>query len=618
MPRSLVQHLEQEIARLEGELAALGCNDAHMASVLVTGMFEPASNNGQNAVCIPSSGHISNSSAKLRDVTKESIIASAELQAMISATMPLGPSLTDVVRRVRMGLTPSLVLSSSVRDSKAKASIQTRHSEGEVDASVMASLPHHVIYALVKKYVQRMLPVHPFLYEPTVWEQLDRVLRKIPQKAAAPETGGSQYSPLVKFDFDFLVIYLILAVSATLGSAEVGHAARCLAFSESLFKEGIRHLSNPAPFPSDMAWIQVTLLILQYASINPKLGNVWILSGLAMRDCLQLGFHRDISESITLDPLEIDLRRRIFWAAYCMDRSICAALQRPLSIPDPAINAQLMSILPDGCITPLGLEDDGQPTKGLALRWIEYRQLQSHLTEVHFQGRPLEYGQSWEDWLAVMEQRLWQWYNSELPHDGWTEFVLFHGLVMLHRPSRRMPLPASASLFAAFQAATASARSCREQIVSPYFPRPWLAAHHMFATSLVVLFCLRHDYENISQKYSPQEIFEITKLFTSNLLTICAQGWSEISEYAGTYERLLAPLLESILTRTKPISRSYTPEQDAELLRLLYPNPTQPKELRFASMVEPLEGDLSPFDTTIFERDDEFPGNDSGTMFMLF
>ena len=196
-----------------------------------------------------------------------------------------------------------------------------------------------------------------------------------------------------------------------------------------------------------------------------------------MRDCLQLSFYRDISESITLDPLEIDLRRRIFSAAYCMDRSICAALQRPLSIPDPAINAQLMSILPDGCITPLGLEDDGQPTKGLALRWIEYRQLQSHLTEVHFQGRPLEYGQSWEDWLAVMEQRLWQWYNSELPHDGWTEFVLFHGLVMLHRPSRRMPLPASASLFAAFQAATASARSCREQIVSPYFPRPWLAAH---------------------------------------------------------------------------------------------------------------------------------------------
>jgi hypothetical protein len=561
-----VQHLEVEIARLEGDLAASGYNDANViAHVSVAAMSEAASKVPD--IEAPSSRHDSNS-ASFRHKTKESIISSAELQAMISATMPLGPCITDIVRRVRIGLTPSLL---SARDSQNKASIQTHHSEGEVDASVLASLPSHIIRALVKKYVHHMLPIHPFLYEPTIWEQLDRVLRKIPQKTAASEIGVSQWSPTVKFDDDFLVIYLILAISATLGSATVGQAVRCLALSESLFQEGIRHLSNPDPHSSEMAWIQVTLLILQYASINPKLANVWILSGLVMRDSLELGFHRDISVSNTLDPLTIDLRRRIFWTAYCMDRSICAALRQPLSIPDPAIDTQVMSLLPDRCITPLGLDNQCQPTKELALRWIEFRQLQSHMTEVHFQGRPLDQGQSWEDWLAAMELRLRQWYNSGLPHDGWTEFALHHGLVTVHRPSRRMPLPASTSLLVAFEAASASARSCREQIVSGYFPRPWLAAHHMFATALVVLFCLRHNYENIAQKYSPQEIFETAKLFTSNLLTIGAQDWSEISGYAGTYERLLAPLLESILTGTKPISRVYTPEQDAELIRLLYP-----------------------------------------------
>lgn len=608
VPRSLVQHLEEQIARLEGDLAAWGYNDANI--IVPVSMSEAASNNVPD-IDTPSSRHISDS-ASFRHET-EGIIASTELQAMISATMPLGPCLTDVVRRVRMGLTPSLP---SARDSQNKASIQSRHSDGEVDASILASMPSHIIRALVKKYVHRMLPTHPFLYEPTVWEQLDRVLCKIPQKPAAPEIGVSPWSPTIKFDYDFLVIYLILAVSATLGSATAGHAARCLALSESLFQEGIRHLSNPDPHPSDMAWIQVTLLILQYASINPKLGNVWILSGLAMRDSLELGFHRDLSGTNTLDPLIIDMRRRIFWAAYCMDRSICAALRRPVSIPDPAIDTQVMSLLPDQCITPFGLENQRQATKELALRWIEYRQLQSHMTEVHFQGRPLDQGQSWEDWLAVTELRLRLWYDSGLPHDGWTEFVLHHGLLTLHRPSRRIPLPASTSLLAAFKAASASARSCREQIVSGYFPRPWLAAHHMFATALVVLFCLRHNYENIAQTYSPQEIFEMTKLFTSNLLTICAQGWSEISEYAGTYERLLAPLLESILTGTKPISRAYTPEQDAELIRLLYPSPTHPKEIRRADMVEPLQGNLPPFDATIFDQDVEFLGEDGGATFI--
>lgn len=56
------------------------------------------------------------------------------------------------------------------------------------------------------------------------------------------------------------------------------------------------------------------------------------------------------------DPLTIDLQQGIFWAAYYIDRSICAALQRPFFyIPDPAINAQVMSILPNKCITPIEL-----------------------------------------------------------------------------------------------------------------------------------------------------------------------------------------------------------------------------------------------------------------------
>jgi hypothetical protein len=122
-------------------------------------------------------------------------------------------------------------------------------------------------------------------------------------------------------------------------------------------KRGFGHLSNRDPHPSDMAWIQVTLLIRKYASINSKLGNIWILSGLAIRDSLELGFHRDISVSNNLDPLTIDLWRRIFWAAYCTDRSICAALRQPLSIPYLAINTQVILLLPDRCITPLALKN---------------------------------------------------------------------------------------------------------------------------------------------------------------------------------------------------------------------------------------------------------------------
>ncbi|KIW98096.1 uncharacterized protein Z519_01680 [Cladophialophora bantiana CBS 173.52] len=332
-------HLENEIASLELKLTELGCDEFEIQeeidhsvpsntspSVLATATMidelpqisslETEIREQYVAVEHAMSSPALNTAlshrrtSRTRDATKERVIASAEIQA------------------VRMGLTPSLVLSPEVKEqAQSKTPAQNRDSEPEVDVSILASMPSHVVDTLVKKYVQRMLPVHLFLYEPTIWEQLGRVLLKIPRAE-----GGESCPQTVRLDYDVLVIYLILSVSTTLGSAKVGQGARCMAFSEALFKKGIRHLSQNAAYPSDMAWIQVTLLILQYASINPKLGNVWILSGFAMRNCLELGLHREVSESMDLDPLTIDSRRRIFWAAHCMDRSICAALQRPLSI----------------------------------------------------------------------------------------------------------------------------------------------------------------------------------------------------------------------------------------------------------------------------------------------
>ncbi|ETI24690.1 hypothetical protein G647_04059 [Cladophialophora carrionii CBS 160.54] len=638
VPRSIVHHLENEIASLELKLAELGCDEAeiqeldHNEPTSVLGMTamidEPPQISSsdteireqnvavEHAMSSPTSNtpsrHRRTSSS--RDATKERVIASAEMQSMINATLPVGPSLTDVVRRVRMGLTPSLVLSPEAKEqAQSKTPAQNRDSEPEADVSILASLPSHVVHTLVKKYVQRMLPVHPFLYEPTIWEQLDRVLLKIPRSE-----GGRSCPQTVRLDYDFLVIYLILSVSTTLGSAKVGHGARCMAFSEALFKEGIRHLSQNAAYPSDMAWIQVTLLILQYASINPKLGNVWILSGFAMRNCLELGLHREVSESMGLDPLTVDLRRRIFWAAYCMDRSICAALQRPLSIPDPAIDTSVMSVLEDRCITSRGLDHRGQATKKLAIRWIEYRRVQSTIIEVHFQGRLLEPQQTWQEWLAATERRLWEWYQSDLPHDGWTEFALMHGLVMLHRPSSRVPLPSSTSMSTAFEAACSSAKSCRGQILSGYFPRPWLAAHHTFETALVVLFCLRHNFEAIALQFSPNEIFDMTKLFTSNLLTISSQGWTEVSEYAAIYERLLGPLLHAIFTRSRSVSTAYTPEQEEELARLLYPSPAHPQELRFADVSgASVTEDLFSFDAGVFNWEDDLLANDTDSFPLL-
>lgn len=588
--------LEQEIAMLETELRNEG---------IATEIASPEANRSPDLPCVfkdsvseinvlqPIPGSISR-----RDPVREAITASCELQSMIGATIPAGNCLTDMISSVRMGLTPSYTPSSPT--AAAATPIQNSVSsgpqdEGLIDIPVLFRLPMHVVHSLVKKYVQRVLPVYPFLHEPSIWGHVERATQNM-----ANQAHGTT-SPCVMPDYDFLILYLILSISATLGSANSGHEARCLAFSGSLFAEGIHHLSSRTTFSSDLAEIQSTLLILQYALINPKYANVWVLSGVVMRSCLDLGLHREVSTSMGLDSLAIDLRRQVFWVAYCFDRSICSALQRPLSIPDPSIDTLFPAL---GGSRP-------DPTKTLALRQIQFAKLQSTIIEVHFQGKELEEGQTWEKWLSTTDQSLRDWFEMLSPDEDQVsaELAFSTGLTNLYRPSPRIPFPSQSSLLVAFEAACGSAHIYQQHIKCGFFRRPWLAAHNTFSTAMVALFCLRYGHEGICDRWNASEIFQMTKLFTMNLLTLASQGWSEISKYAGTYEKLLGPLLDSVFTENASPSKSFGSSHDAELARLIYPGPAHLEKLRFGNVWFPIESEYQGFDASLFNWEDDLPND---------
>ena len=509
----------------------------------------------------------------MNDLVRNEIMQCGEMQALMFSLLPRGPGITDLIAKVRMSLTPSTaVASGSPKEARRKSFTVI---SDEVSCNFLKNIPIHIVRNLVKKYVARVYPIYPVIYAPTLWKHLEAVIQKL---NSLPDRHRS-----VPPSYDFLVIYMILSVSATLGSAKSGHEARHMFFSGSLFEEGIQHLSERANIPSDLAGIQVHLLILQYASINPRLANVWMVCGSIMRACLELGLHREPPNTMPMDLITLDLRRRVFWAAYCFDRSICSALQRPLSISDQTIDAQYPSVLDDRHIHKDSIDASGQETKLHMLRWIQFRRLQSTMTEVHFQGKPLAPGQTWDAWLDQMEQRLQSWYTSYNDGHELTSFSLNHGLTNLHRPSPRIPSPAPRSLLLAFTSACASAKNLRDHITTGFYRRSWLIAHHVLENAIVVLFTLRSPtgFQTITSTYNAQQIFEMTKVFTTDFLALAAQGWNEVSQYAAIFERLLSPLLESVFSNRAPSESSFGAAQDAELTRLLYPGPAQLDKLRF-------------------------------------
>ena len=517
---------------------------------------------------------------------RTSILSSKSLQAIVSATLPYGSGATDLLSRVRMGMTPS---SARVGQRSRTTTLNPKANKGSIllNANTLRSIPVDIVQRLMRKYLNTIQPDNPFLVASTVVQQFQSVVEILGWQAQA-QSPGAEPLPVIA-SHDFLIVYLVLAISVTLGSAN-GHEERCMALSVQLFEEGIQHLYSLPTFPSDITWLQTILLVLLYATVFPRSANVWVLSGAAMRSCLELGLHREPPESMGLDPETLDLRRRVFWAAYCMDRSICSALQRPLSTPDAAINTKFPALM----------EDDS------FLGSITYHQLMSEIFHVSFQREPIPPGMAWDDWLAGMENRLKSWnsyYSQATPHHETIEFNMARGLMLLHRPSPRVPMPSQRSLLLAFEAASTAARIHRDHIRAGFFRRPWLSAHHMLEAATVVLYCLRYGWEAITERFNAPQIFDMTKLLTSNFLAIAGQGWPEVSIYAGVYERLLGPLLERVFLRSATLSDSFGPAQDAELMRLLYPGPAHLEKLRFGLRRQ--QEEFSPFDFNLFMADDE-------------
>lgn len=66
------------------------------------------------------------------------------------------------------------------------------------------------------------------------------------------------------------------------------------------------------------------------------------LSGMAIRHCVELGYHRSTQQyRSTADALTKEMSKRCFWVAYDIDRVASFILGRPVGIADSAIDVEV-------------------------------------------------------------------------------------------------------------------------------------------------------------------------------------------------------------------------------------------------------------------------------------
>lgn len=139
--------------------------------------------------------------------------------------------------------------------------------------------------------------------------------------------------------------------------------------------------------------VQNLLLVARFCFFQDVGMSLWDLASLNMRTCIECGFHRQ--PTAPLPAIEEQMRRRVFWQCYGLERYASTTLGRPFTIPDEAITVKLPANVDDSVLQEAAtllpntsldeLTEAQAPPKGLtdtsvAISHIQLRQITSRMS----------------------------------------------------------------------------------------------------------------------------------------------------------------------------------------------------------------------------------------------
>lgn len=93
----------------------------------------------------------------------------------------------------------------------------------------------------------------------------------------------------------------------------------------------------------NLGTVQFLLLLALHGQRSPYGAGAWSQVRYAVSLCIELGLHRERRiPSTHHDPRDLEIRRRVFWCCYCLDRSTSIVLGRAFAISDRDINVQVL------------------------------------------------------------------------------------------------------------------------------------------------------------------------------------------------------------------------------------------------------------------------------------
>lgn len=164
--------------------------------------------------------------------------------------------------------------------------------------------PRQTAHSIVQHYMNTIYSLFPSFSETGLLTALDDLYQ--------------QDDRVIK-DSDCWMVYMVLALGSTTQSRQKGdeHYVKGLEFASRAMS-----FADGALAPGYVTQIQSLLLLTQYAMLDPAHFDSWHLIGFTARAIVDLGFHQDPPMSSVSDKTSLDMRRKIFYCVYALDRFV--------------------------------------------------------------------------------------------------------------------------------------------------------------------------------------------------------------------------------------------------------------------------------------------------------
>lgn len=127
-------------------------------------------------------------------------------------------------------------------------------------------------------------------------------------------------------------VFMVLAISTTILSRQLK-----LPLSAEGYCLSAMSYFDKIPIEGSLEGLQCLLLLQIYGMNNPSMGlNLWYLNYQCIASVLDLGLQRDVKASRNLSFLTQEMRTRIFWVVYSLDRTLATIMGRPIGLRDEA------------------------------------------------------------------------------------------------------------------------------------------------------------------------------------------------------------------------------------------------------------------------------------------